>query len=42
VPPAPINAVLNAGLACEAAWLGVANLPIGTSIMAVARKGGET
>lgn len=41
VPPAPINAVLNAGLACEAAWLGVANLPIGTSIMAVARKGGE-
>jgi hypothetical protein len=41
VPPWPVNAVLNAGLACEAAWLRLGNLPIGTSIMAVARKGLE-
>jgi SAM-dependent methyltransferase len=37
-PPAPINGTLNAALAAEAAWLRMANLPIGTSVMAVARK----
>ena len=39
VPPAPLNAALDVVLACEAAWLGFGNLPIGTSIMATARKG---
>ena len=38
VPPAPLNATLDLGLTCEAAWLRVGNLPIGTSIMAVAEK----
>jgi len=38
VPPAPVNAVLNAALALEAAWLRVANLPICTSVLAVARR----
>ncbi|MEO8482538.1 MAG: class I SAM-dependent methyltransferase [Acidobacteriota bacterium] len=38
VPPAPINHALNWMLAGEAAFLRVTNLPIGTSIMAVARK----
>jgi hypothetical protein len=38
VPPAPINHALNWVLAGEAAFLRVANLPIGTSIMAVAEK----
>jgi SAM-dependent methyltransferase len=37
VPGTVANAVLNAALAAEAAWLRVGNLPIGTSIMAVAR-----
>jgi SAM-dependent methyltransferase len=38
VPAAPINRLLDWILAGEAAFLRVANLPIGTSIMAVARK----
>jgi SAM-dependent methyltransferase len=38
VPSAPVNAVLDMALRAEAAWLHYANLPIGTSIMAVARK----
>lgn len=38
VPAAPINAALNAALAAEHAWLRVVNSPIGTSVMAVARK----
>jgi SAM-dependent methyltransferase len=38
VPPAPVNALFNAVSAAEAAWLRIANLPIGTSILAVARK----
>ena len=38
VPAAPVNAVLNAALAAEHAWLRVANVPIGSSVMAVARK----
>jgi SAM-dependent methyltransferase len=38
VPPAPVNAVLNACLAAEALALRAINLPIGTSLMAVARK----
>jgi SAM-dependent methyltransferase len=42
VPAAPVNAVFNAALAAEAAWLRVGNLPIGTSIMAVARVGDVT
>jgi SAM-dependent methyltransferase len=40
VPAAPLNAVLNACLIAEAAWLRVGNLPIGTSLMAIARKKG--
>jgi SAM-dependent methyltransferase len=38
VPPWPINAFFNMTLSAEAAILRVANLPIGTSLMAVARK----
>jgi SAM-dependent methyltransferase len=38
VPPWPLNALLDMALQLEAVWLRVANLPIGTSIMAVARK----
>ena len=38
VPPAPVNAVFNALLAAEAQILRVADLPIGTSIICVARK----
>jgi hypothetical protein len=38
VPAAPINALFNAALSLEAAWLRVTNLPVGTSLMAVARK----
>ena len=37
-PHALVNGTLNAALTAEAAWLRVANLPIGTSVMAVARK----
>jgi hypothetical protein len=38
VPPGPINSLLDLGLRGEALWLRYANLPIGTSIMATARK----
>ncbi|MCC7010831.1 MAG: methyltransferase domain-containing protein [Acidobacteria bacterium] len=38
VPSRPINWLLDRLLAAEAAWLRVADLPVGTSIMAVARK----
>jgi SAM-dependent methyltransferase len=38
VPAWPVNQALNAALTLEAAWLRVANLPVGTSLMAVARK----
>lgn len=38
VPPAPINAVLSAAVAVDAALLRVMNLPVGTSLMCVARK----
>jgi hypothetical protein len=41
VPVWPVNRAFNAALAVEAAWLRVSNLPIGTSIMAVARKEGQ-
>ncbi len=38
VPSTPVNTMLNAALAAENAWLRVGNLPIGSSVMAVARK----
>jgi hypothetical protein len=38
VPSAPVNALMDAALRVEAGWLRVANLPIGTSVIAVARK----
>jgi len=38
VPAAPLNSLLNAVLTAEATLLSRTNLPIGTSIMAVARK----
>jgi SAM-dependent methyltransferase len=38
VPPAPVNAAFNALLGLEAAWLRVGNLPVGSSLFAVARK----
>ena len=38
VPAAPINTALNSMLAIEHAWLRVMNLPIGSSVLAVARK----
>jgi ubiquinone/menaquinone biosynthesis C-methylase UbiE len=38
VPPAPVSAVLNFALAAESAVLRWANLPIGTSLLCVARK----
>lgn len=38
VPAAPVNALLDAILTAEAALLSRTNLPIGTSIMAIARK----
>jgi SAM-dependent methyltransferase len=37
MPARPINAVARAVLAVERAWLGVANLPYGTSLLAAAR-----
>lgn len=42
IPAWPVNRAFNAALAIEAAWLRMANLPIGTSIMAVARKQGQS
>jgi SAM-dependent methyltransferase len=38
VPPAPVNALLSALLAAEAAVLRVVNMPLGSSLLAVARK----
>jgi len=38
VPPAPINAMLDAALAVESVASRFVNLPIGSSIMAIARK----
>lgn len=41
VPPAPLNAILDAALAVEAGLARFVNLPVGSSIMAVARKPNE-
>jgi SAM-dependent methyltransferase len=38
IPAGPINATFNLALSIESAWLRVGNLPIGTSLLAVARK----
>jgi hypothetical protein len=38
VPPVPVNAILDAALAIEAGLARFVNLPVGSSIMAVARK----
>jgi len=38
VPPAPVNATLTAALMAEAALLRVVNMPIGSSLVCVARK----
>ena len=38
VPSAPINGLFDLALSLEASWLRIADLPIGTSIMAVARR----
>jgi SAM-dependent methyltransferase len=38
VPPAPINLILRGAMAIEGALLRMTNLPIGTSLMCVARK----
>ncbi|OFW10268.1 MAG: hypothetical protein A3H96_18470 [Acidobacteria bacterium RIFCSPLOWO2_02_FULL_67_36] len=39
IPPAPVNAILSALLAVEAAALRVANMPFGSSLVALAHKG---
>jgi SAM-dependent methyltransferase len=41
VPATPVNAIFDAALTCEAALLNLTNLPIGTSLMALARKPGS-
>ncbi len=38
IPPSPVNAVLSALLAAEAAALRVVNMPVGSSLMAIAEK----
>ncbi len=38
VPIAPVNAAFNAMLAVEGAWLRIGPLPIGSSLMALARR----
>ena len=38
MPPAPVNALLSGLLAVEAAALRVVNMPIGSSLLAVAGK----
>ena len=38
VPAAPVNGFFNAALAVEGAWLRIGSLPIGSSLMALARK----
>ena len=40
VPAAPVNAALGGLLSLESAWLRAANLPVGSSLLAVARKRG--
>jgi len=40
VPPAPLNAVLNAALAAESLWLRVGTNPFGSSLLCLARKPG--
>jgi ubiquinone/menaquinone biosynthesis C-methylase UbiE len=40
IPPAPLNAVLSGLLAVEASALRVVNMPLGSSLLAVARKPG--
>jgi SAM-dependent methyltransferase len=40
IPPAPVNALLSGLLAVEASALRVVNMPIGSSLLAVARKAG--
>ena len=38
VPAKPVNAALSAALAVEAAALKVVNMPLGSSLLALARK----
>jgi hypothetical protein len=38
VPMAPVNSFFNAALTVEGAWLRIGSLPIGSSLMALARK----
>jgi SAM-dependent methyltransferase len=38
VPPAPLNAVLTGVLLLESLWLRVANMPVGSSLLCLARK----
>ncbi len=38
VPAAPVNAILSGVAAAEGAWLRLGNLPIGSSLLCVARK----
>jgi SAM-dependent methyltransferase len=42
VPPAPVNALLSAAVAVDGLLLRLVDLPIGSSLMCVARKHGET
>lgn len=42
IPPAPINAMLSGLLAVEAAALRLVNMPLGSSLLAVAQKPSET
>ena len=42
VPAAPINAALSGLLAVEAALLRVVNMPVGSSLLAVAEKPGQS
>lgn len=37
-PAAPVNAVFDLALRAEAAWLKLGNLPVGTSVLAIAEK----
>ncbi len=41
VPPAPVNAVLSALVSVEALALRVADMPIGSSLLCLARKPAE-
>jgi SAM-dependent methyltransferase len=42
VPPAPVNTLFDGLLRVEAAWLRVGNLPIGSSLLMLARKAPQT